>query len=49
MEIIQEDLGCPLEEVFSFISERPVAAASLGQVYKAKLRSTGDIELLAIL
>lgn len=32
MRIIQEDLGRPLEEVFSYISERPVAAASLGQV-----------------
>eukprot|EP00667_Euglena_gracilis_P002868 EG_transcript_2874 len=40
MEIIAEDLG-PVSSVFSEISESPVAAASLGQVYKAKLRSTG--------
>jgi hypothetical protein len=30
--IIQEQLGRPLEAVFSSISEQPVAAASLGQV-----------------
>lgn len=30
--IIQEQLGQPLEAVFSSISEQPVAAASLGQV-----------------
>lgn len=31
--------GCPADEVFSYISPRPVAAASLGQVYRAQLRS----------
>jgi predicted unusual protein kinase regulating ubiquinone biosynthesis (AarF/ABC1/UbiB family) len=40
--IIQEQLGSPLEELFSSISEKPVAAASLGQVYKAVLRETGE-------
>lgn len=30
--IIQQQLGRPLEAVFSSISEQPVAAASLGQV-----------------
>ncbi len=39
---MQESLGRPLEEVFSSISARPVAAASLGQVYKAVLRETGE-------
>ncbi|KAI8476243.1 MAG: ABC1 family-domain-containing protein [Monoraphidium minutum] len=39
---IERDLGRPLGEVFSSISERPVAAASLGQVYKAVLRDTGE-------
>ena len=36
-EIIESNLGRPIEEVFSFISERPVAAASLGQVRKRLL------------
>lgn len=31
--------GRPADEVFSYISPRPVAAASLGQVYRAQLRS----------
>ncbi|XP_058101827.1 uncharacterized protein LOC131245999 isoform X2 [Magnolia sinica] len=34
MEIIEEELGCPVETVFSFISDKPVAAASFGQVYR---------------
>ena len=40
--ILQEELGRPIAEVFSSISERPIAAASLGQVYKAVLRETGQ-------
>lgn len=40
--IIESQLGQPLEEVFSSISDKPVAAASLGQVYKAVLRDTGE-------
>lgn len=39
--IIEQQLGRPLSAVFSSISERPVAAASLGQVYKAVLRENG--------
>ena len=31
-----------LDEVYSSISDQPVAAASLGQVYKATLKTTGD-------
>ena len=41
-QIIESQLGRPLGELFSSISERPVAAASLGQVYKAVLRETGE-------
>ncbi|KIY96963.1 putative aarF domain-containing protein kinase [Monoraphidium neglectum] len=40
--MLESELGRPLGEVFSSISERPVAAASLGQVYKAVLRETGE-------
>ncbi|GIL64516.1 hypothetical protein Vafri_18415 [Volvox africanus] len=40
--IMEEQLGRRLEDVFSSISEKPVAAASLGQVYKAVLRDTGE-------
>nr|DAD26155.1 TPA_asm: hypothetical protein HUJ06_027623 [Nelumbo nucifera] len=34
MQIIQEELGCPVDKIFSYISEEPVAAASFGQVYR---------------
>lgn len=34
MQIIEEELGCPVNEAFSSLSEEPVAAASFGQVYR---------------
>jgi len=42
MLMIEEELGQPVSEIYSEISEEPIAAASLGQVYRAKLRSTGE-------
>ena len=39
---MEEDMGAPLESIFSQISSLPVAAASLGQVYQATLRETGE-------
>ena len=38
---VQQELGRPRQEVFSSISREPIAAASLGQVYRAKLSSSG--------
>ena len=35
--LIEEELGAPASQVFSSISASPVAAASLGQVYRATL------------
>ncbi|MEM0979013.1 MAG: AarF/ABC1/UbiB kinase family protein [Cyanobacteria bacterium P01_H01_bin.58] len=43
MAIIEQDLGETAEEVYSFISPEPVAAASLGQVYRARLYSGEDV------
>ncbi|KAL9268271.1 ACTIVITY OF BC1 COMPLEX KINASE 3, chloroplastic-like protein [Drosera capensis] len=38
---IERELGIPLESVYSSISPSPIAAASLGQVYKAQLKYSG--------
>ncbi|KAB2085765.1 hypothetical protein ES319_A05G420900v1 [Gossypium barbadense] len=38
---IETELGMPLESIFSSISPTPIAAASLGQVYKARLKYSG--------
>jgi aarF domain-containing kinase len=42
LAVMEEDLGRPVSEVFSQISDIPVAAASLGQVYRARLRRDGS-------
>ncbi|MBA0600776.1 hypothetical protein Gorai_003975, partial [Gossypium raimondii] len=39
---IETELGMPLESIFSTISPTPIAAASLGQVYKARLKYSGQ-------
>ncbi|XP_027187638.1 uncharacterized aarF domain-containing protein kinase At1g71810, chloroplastic isoform X3 [Cicer arietinum] len=41
--MIEQELGLSLVEIFSEISPEPVAAASLGQVYQARLRRTGEV------
>ncbi|XP_021729429.1 LOW QUALITY PROTEIN: uncharacterized aarF domain-containing protein kinase At1g71810, chloroplastic-like [Chenopodium quinoa] len=41
--LIEEELGMPIDEIFSEISSEPVAAASLGQVYQARLRASGQV------
>ncbi|XP_019054903.1 PREDICTED: uncharacterized aarF domain-containing protein kinase At1g79600, chloroplastic isoform X4 [Nelumbo nucifera] len=40
---IEKELGMPLESIYSFISPSPIAAASLGQVYKAQLNYSGQV------
>ncbi|EOA33702.1 hypothetical protein CARUB_v10019887mg [Capsella rubella] len=42
-KMIEDELGLPIDELFSEISPEPVAAASLGQVYQARLRRTGNV------
>jgi predicted unusual protein kinase regulating ubiquinone biosynthesis (AarF/ABC1/UbiB family) len=41
MAIIEAELQCPIAQVFTDIGQHPVASASLGQVYRAKL-ATGE-------
>lgn len=40
---IERELGLSLESIFSSISPSPMAAASLGQVYKARLKYSGKL------
>jgi predicted unusual protein kinase regulating ubiquinone biosynthesis (AarF/ABC1/UbiB family) len=42
MQLIEAELERPIDELFLSISENPVASASLGQVYKARL-ATGEV------
>jgi len=41
-KIIEDTIGGPISSVFSDITPEPVAAASLGQVYRATLKSSGE-------
>lgn len=41
--IVELELGASMDEVFSEFEQKPLASASLGQVHKARLRSTGEI------
>jgi ubiquinone biosynthesis protein len=41
-KVIESELQLPIDEVYSEIDEEPIGSASIGQVYKAKLKSTGE-------
>lgn len=42
-QFIEEELGAPPQEVYAELSPQPIAAASLGQVYKGKLRTGEEV------
>ncbi len=42
-QIIEEDFGKPIRELFSEFDERPVAAASVAQVHRARLRDGKEV------
>jgi predicted unusual protein kinase regulating ubiquinone biosynthesis (AarF/ABC1/UbiB family) len=42
ISVIESELGKPVEQVFSVLEQKCSAAASLGQVHKAVLASTGE-------
>lgn len=41
-QMMEEELGRSVNDMYEDISPKPIAAASLGQVYKAKLKATGE-------
>lgn len=41
-EVIEGELGRPLDDVYSEFNETPLGSASIGQVYKATLKETGQ-------
>ena len=43
MRFIAEEIGQPPENVYAYLSESPIAAASLGQVYKGQLKTGEDV------
>ncbi|GMN62523.1 hypothetical protein TIFTF001_031593 [Ficus carica] len=43
MALIEEELGQPWQNIYSELSSSPIAAASLGQVYKGRLKENGDL------
>ncbi len=45
--IIEEDLKRPVHKIFDFIDEKPIASASVAQVYKARL-VTGELVAVKI-
>lgn len=45
MRIIEEELGSPVESLFSYISEEPVAAASFGQVIPPFVKRSAMLDL----
>ncbi|MGB3787612.1 MAG: AarF/ABC1/UbiB kinase family protein [Phormidesmis sp.] len=40
---IEEELGQPPEAIYSYLSDSPIAAASLGQVYRGRLKTGEDV------
>ncbi|MGB0524492.1 MAG: ABC1 kinase family protein [Flammeovirgaceae bacterium] len=42
-QIIEDEMGYPVEKLFSFFDPRPLGAASIGQVHRAKLRTGEEV------
>jgi hypothetical protein len=45
---VEDELEVDFDSVFELVEPEPIAAASIGQVYKARLRSNGDLVAIKI-
>ena len=46
--IVEKEFGKPLEEIYDYFEEKPLASASLAQVHKAHLRGAPAGEFVAV-
>ncbi len=44
-KIVEEELRRPIEELFEYFKDTPIASASIGQVHKAKLKNGKEVVL----
>ena len=42
-EVMEEELGCPLSDVFASVDETPLASASMAQVHAARLQTGEEV------
>ena len=47
-KIVEEELGAKFEDIFELVEEEPIAAASIGQVYKVRLRANSELAAIKI-
>jgi len=47
-QLAEQELGAPLAEKFEWFDENPLAAASLGQVHRARLQRSEDADFLNV-
>ena len=45
---VEQELGVNFFDIFELVQEEPIAAASIGQVYQARLKANGDLVALKI-
>jgi predicted unusual protein kinase regulating ubiquinone biosynthesis (AarF/ABC1/UbiB family) len=45
---VEKELGVQFGDVFELVEDEPIAAASIGQVYKARLKANGDLVAVKI-
>jgi len=48
VSVIEEEFGKPIDQIFTYVENKATAAASLGQVHKAELASTGEVVAVKI-